>query len=260
MVNPGIQYGGLLGYSKYLINSQLDKSFTSRSILIEGKTEWPEVFDKINKAALKLPCIIKPDIGERSKGVKCVHDIEALRESLNTQNSSIFIEEFIHAKNEYGILYSKLPGETAGEISSFVRKVGIPQEAEDKLNFSHISKKLRFEDLTPYITKELVVHFDKISTEINGFYFGRFDIKANNIEELTKGVFTIIELNGIGSVPLHVYDPHTSIRACYKHYGRHYKRALEIATANNDSTFYRYDLTALLSMIIKTYVHLNKIS
>ncbi|MEO0340407.1 MAG: hypothetical protein AAF242_14500, partial [Bacteroidota bacterium] len=49
--------------------------------------------------------------------------------------------------------------------------------------------------------------FDDLATGIEGFYYGRFDIKCESLEELKAGKnFKVIELNGVFAEPTHIYD------------------------------------------------------
>jgi hypothetical protein len=55
------------------------------------------------------------------------------------------------------------------------------------------------------------------------FYFGRLDIRYNTLEDLKKQKnFSIIELNGAGSEPTHIYDPRHSILFAWKEIIRHW--------------------------------------
>jgi hypothetical protein len=64
------------------------------------------------------------------------------------------------------------------------------------------------------------------------FYFGRYDIKAKSIEDLYQWNFKIIELNGMGSLPTHIYDPKHTVRNAYKTLFYHRKIAYRISKEN----------------------------
>jgi hypothetical protein len=56
-----------------------------------------------------------------------------------------------------------------------------------------------------------------------GFYFGRLDIRYNDWEELKQGKnFSVIEVNGAGSEPTHIYDPAHSLFFAWKEIIRHW--------------------------------------
>jgi len=49
--------------------------------------------------------------------------------------------------------------------------------------------------------------FDRLADQIDGFSYGRFDIKCESLDALRHGRgFKIIEVNGICSEPTHIYD------------------------------------------------------
>jgi hypothetical protein len=48
--------------------------------------------------------------------------------------------------------------------------------------------------------------------QIPEFYYGRLDIMFTSWEDLAQGLnFSIVEVNGAGSEPTHIYDPKHSI-------------------------------------------------
>lgn len=65
--------------------------------------------------------------------------------------------------------------------------------------------------------ERLLSVFDALNREMPGFYFGRFDIKAKSIEDLKLGInFKILEVNGVGAEPTHVYDPDYKLMKAWK--------------------------------------------
>ncbi len=64
-----------------------------------------------------------------------------------------------------------------------------------------------FRDGADYITPEMTAAFDRIAKAIPEFYFGRFDIRFDDLENVRKGVgFRIIEVNGASSEATHIWD------------------------------------------------------
>ncbi len=59
--------------------------------------------------------------------------------------------------------------------------------------------------------------FDHITDQLSGVYYCRYDLKCNSIEELKEGKsIRIVEVNGVGSEPAHIYDPAYSIFSAWK--------------------------------------------
>lgn len=56
--------------------------------------------------------------------------------------------------------------------------------------------------------KKLLTVFDELNHEMKGFNYGRFDIRTKSIESLKfEKAYKILEVNGIGAEPTHIYDP-----------------------------------------------------
>lgn len=64
--------------------------------------------------------------------------------------------------------------------------------------------------------------FESHCRQIDGVFYGRFDLKYDSEESLRRGQFKVMELNGITSDPAHIYDPeHGGFRA-YRDFWRHW--------------------------------------
>ena len=75
---------------------------------------------------------------------------------------------------------------------------------------------------------------NNICNGINQFYFGRLDIKYNSWEELKQGKnFSVIEVNGAGAEPTHIYDPRHSIFFAWKEIVRHWFILNKISRMNH---------------------------
>jgi hypothetical protein len=84
------------------------------------------------------------------------------------------------------------------------------------------------------ITPRLTDTIDQLCQQFSGFYFGRLDLRFESWEALEKGTsFAVIELNGSGSEPTHIYDPATSIFAAWKEICRHWQLTCEISRLNH---------------------------
>jgi len=77
--------------------------------------------------------------------------------------------------------------------------------------------------------------FDQLSHYTKHFYYGRYDIKCLSIDDLKQGKnFYILEYNGCGAEPHHIYgNGHTLLQA-YKIVLHHWKMLFRIARYNND--------------------------
>jgi len=92
----------------------------------------------------------------------------------------------------------------------------------------------KFLDDSRLIDEELTKTIDSICKKVDGFYFGRLDICYNDWEELKQGKnFSIIELNGSGSEPTHIYDPRHSVFWAWKEIAKHWKILYRVSKLNH---------------------------
>ena len=81
---------------------------------------------------------------------------------------------------------------------------------------------------------------EKVCRQIPEFYFGRLDIRYESRELLEQGKsFSVLEVNGAGSEPTHIYDPRHSIFYAWKEIIRHWIILFKISRANH-RLGYRY--------------------
>ena len=94
----------------------------------------------------------------------------------------------------------------------------------------------KFVDYSFKIDEALQRTFNTICSQIPGFYFGRMDIRFESWELLKQGKnLSIIELNGAGSEPTHIYDPNHTIFFAWKEIIRHLNILFTIAKQNKQT-------------------------
>jgi hypothetical protein len=92
----------------------------------------------------------------------------------------------------------------------------------------------KFIDASHEVDEALTKSIDEVCKKIPGFYYGRMDIKFNSWKELRQGInLSIIELNGSGSEPTHIYDPKHSIFFAWKEIIRHWILLRRISVMNH---------------------------
>ncbi|MEO8405412.1 MAG: NRDE family protein [Chitinophagaceae bacterium] len=109
-------------------------------------------------------------------------------------------------------------------------------EGEKKLlvPYGNHARGAKFIDISHLADQELTESIDAVCKQVKDFYFGRLDIKYNTWEELKQGKnFSIIELNGAGSEPTHIYDPAHSIFFAWKEIIRHWNILFHISRINH---------------------------
>lgn len=74
----------------------------------------------------------------------------------------------------------------------------------------------RYEDATDRATLALTRRVDDIARDMREFHVGRFDVRYATLDELLRGEFAIMEVNGAGSEAVHAWDPKYSIAEVYR--------------------------------------------
>jgi hypothetical protein len=76
--------------------------------------------------------------------------------------------------------------------------------------------------------------FDDLSHYTKNFFYGRYDIKTISIEDLKQGKnFMILEFNGSGAEPNHIYDCGMTIWKAYSELLKHWKVLYKISRYNH---------------------------
>jgi hypothetical protein len=91
----------------------------------------------------------------------------------------------------------------------------------------------RFINLHKEIDHRLCDVFDKISNEAGQFYFGRYDLKCTSVNDLKEGRnISILEFNGTGAEPNHIYDCGMSYWSALKTIANHWQDLYQIGKIN----------------------------
>ena len=276
--NPAIKNGGFMMESKKAIYDLLPKKYYPKTILIRENTDLAKIVNVLVEKNIYFPLIAKPDIGLRGSGVKKIKTVSELKEYAEKANFDFLLQDLIPYKNEVGIFYVRHPKEKIGKITGIVAKEflivtgdgvstiedlikktprfllqwdALHEEYGDQLKrilsknetmnlvpFGNHARGAKFLDASNLISDKLTKVINEISAQVPEFYFGRFDIMYNSIEELEQGEnFQIVELNGAASEPTHIYDPKHSVWFAWKELARHITYMYEISVANHKRGF-----------------------
>lgn len=264
-VNPSIKDSGIVNYSKFSVLKHIPEAHKPKGILVRNSDSFDLAIENFT-----FPVIAKPDRGERGKGVALINNLESLNQYACTIQQDFIIQEYCDFPNEAAIFYIRKPSELKGRITSFTTKEFLSvtgdgfnnigqlmsqtlrarmQIAKQKSEFLSLlpqkdetikieaignhNRGTRFINSNHLISEKLLHVFDRISLQIEGFYYGRYDLKFNTIDELEDGInFKIVELNGINSEPVHIYDQSTGLWNAYQDCFKHYKYMYEIGLEN----------------------------
>ncbi|HET9744777.1 MAG TPA: hypothetical protein VFP97_03630 [Chitinophagaceae bacterium] len=96
------------------------------------------------------------------------------------------------------------------------------------------SRGARFINLHTEIDQRLNDVFDRLNNASNGCYYGRYDLKCTSIEDLKNGKnISILEYNGAGAEPNHIYDCGMSYGKALSVIASHWRDMYRIAKINN---------------------------
>jgi hypothetical protein len=271
--NPSIENGGFLMESKKKVYDLIPDNYKPLTLYYESGTALQIVCDEIKEHQFQYPLIVKPDIGCKGQGVVKVDNEAALSHAIQKFNCALLVQPFIPYQKEMGLFYVRYPNQSKGFISGivekeFVKVVGdgtstvhelllqnkryvlqmkalqqlcaeqmniIPKKNEELLllPFGNHARGSLFLDASSDINQPLTDAINNMCLQVDGFYYGRLDIKYESLELLQQGQhFCIIELNGAGSEPTHIYDPKHSIFFAWKEIIRHWKMLYEISMLN----------------------------
>jgi hypothetical protein len=123
-------------------------------------------------------------------------------------------------KDKRGIMYveqiKELMGNSIFEIPSSNEKVIVSP-------YGNHARGSLFIDDTHLSDERLLRIMDNVAAQIPGFYFGRLDIRFSNWDSFKNGRdFKVIELNGAGAEPTHIYDPKHSIFFAWREIVKHW--------------------------------------
>ncbi len=268
--NPSIEFGGMMGEKKSDIYKLIPKKFIPQTQLF-SKNEKQGAIHFANK--IGFPIIAKPDIGERGTWVEKIKDQAALGNYIRDCPVPFLIQELITYPVELGVFYVRFPDEKKGKITSVVEKAFLSVTGDGKstiktllgsnpraslqvdMDHKRIAPLLtmvpsknqlveiesignhcrgtQFLNKNDKISPELERAFDKIADQIPNFYFGRFDLRCNSLEELAElKNFKILELNGAGAEPGHIYQPGYSLIQAYQDINWHLATLAKISHLN----------------------------
>ncbi len=260
------------------IDVLIPERYKPATLFFASGTEVEKIKQAIFDRQLNYPLVIKPDIGLQGKAVIKVHDDNELKNAAAKFTVNFLVQPFIPFPKEVGIFYVRFPDEEHGRITGIVEKeflavtgdgcntietllyftpryiLQIPvlkkllgvemndilQKGENRILVpygNHVRGSL-FLDSTYKNTKQIETVIDNACQSIDGFYYGRLDIRFNSFEELGNNKnWSIIELNGAGSEPTHIYDPKHSLFFAWKEIVRHWKMLYSISMQNKRKGF-----------------------
>lgn len=285
--NSALDHGEIGIGSKYHTQQQFDQQFFLPTQLVDAALDQDAKRELIKSFAAEFgfPVILKPDIGMVGKGIVKVDSADAIDQCVAKLRDTYIVQQFTPFKVECGVFYVRkagvpmitginqkhFPAVTGNGVdtiltlaenhyrytdhwSSFLQYFDtsrVPEQGENvRLSFigSH-TMGCKFTDDTHLLTPSLEQAVFKIFEHQPDFNFGRLDVKAESIEALLQGDFVVIEINGVSSLPTHMFDPANSLLQAYKIFMAHGKHLVEVAYENRFKPMELMSLGAVLQKV-----------
>lgn len=251
----------------------LPSEYFPKTIYINPEKSFEKVLMELENHSFSYPFIVKPEVGMEGILFRKIDHEEHLAAYHRKMQVDYIIQEFVDYPLEVGLFYYRHPAEVSGAITALfckkfpsitgdgfasIKEIVEKEKPEIKeelsklsvieldrvlakgecRNLSFIGNRYHgttFHDLSGEIDQELLQLFDRIS-QASGFYYGRYDIKCASVEEMKKGSgFSILEFNGAGSIPNHIYTGKYSLTGAYKEIAFHWKVLYRISRFNHSN-------------------------
>lgn len=262
-----------MGESKSEVLNLVPDEVKPKTVLIKLPASREVVLEEMKKNALSFPVIFKPDLGERGWMVKRIHKEQEIDHYLAETKIDFIVQELVDLPLEFGVYYVRFPSEKNGFVNSITAKEFLCVEGDGKKSIrelimekdraclqwntlKEVYKNRLDEVLKPgdklelvsignhclgttflngnhLITEKLSSSFDHLSKQVNGFYFGRFDLRCATLQDLENGNVKIVELNGCGAEPAHIYHPGSSFWTAVGVLITHWKNLYRISAENH---------------------------
>jgi hypothetical protein len=84
------------------------------------------------------------------------------------------------------------------------------------------------------INADMIAAFDGVHADLGDVFFFRLDLKAPNIADLQAARnLKILEINGVGSEPAHIYDPNFPLVSAWRDTLKLWRKIHEVSAANH---------------------------
>jgi len=271
--NPRLTFGGYEGENKMEMYKLLPEGTYPKTSLIQPLMSTSAVEAQIRANGLNFPLAVKPDVGRMGLMFRKINSLSALRKYHRQMKVEYIIQEYIAYPLEVSVFYYRFPNEEKGTITGFVRKDCLSVTGDGisslyKLMLQYPRVQFRLEEMKIKHTSnldhviplgqnyvlcdalnlsrggklvsleyeknsEMLAVFDALSYSGN-FYYGRYDIKCLSIDDLKKGKnFSILEFNGSGAEPHHVYGNGNTLLKAIKILLEHWNILRRISVLNH---------------------------
>lgn len=276
--NPVMEAGGVVGESKAVPLALLQRNapeLVAEFVFLAHARPLRERVDEALRSVDRLgghPIVLKPNIGQRGRGVAVVRDAQSLHRYLESASGDVLVQRYVGGEEfgvfawrdpscgrvqVYSITHKRFP-EVRGDGSRTLAQL-IADDARARLiapllwrRFSgrlheipqpgtrvplveigaHCRGSL-FVDATDLRTEALTQAIERLFDAVPGYHFGRIDLRCPSAEHLMRGEsLQVLELNGVTAEAAHIYHPGTPLRIGYASMLHQWQVAFAIGEAN----------------------------
>ena len=273
--NPGLEAGGLVGERKHRALAPLQANAPDLAAtfeLLHGEAGMQRVDRALAFASVHgFPVVLKPDVGQRGRGVFIARDEPALRGYLGRFAGDVLVQRHVGGQ-EFGVFIARAPGRPLQILSvvhkTFPQVIGdgvrtlrqlILADARARLISAFLFARWQAEldavpaagavvplvevgahcrgslflDATGLATPELQATLTRLADAVPGYAFGRLDLRTPSAAHLQRGEgLQVLELNGVAAESAHIYHPGTPLLDGYRAMFRQWALAFEIGSAH----------------------------
>lgn len=297
--NPTLTFGGFEGEAKKEMYELLPAGSFPLTIYIQPAQPFEEVVNQIAANGFQYPYCVKPDVGMKGLLFRKIESEKDLQQYHTQMPVEYIVQELVQYELEVSVFYYRYPDRPKGVITGFIQKelmeitgdgaqtvLQLVQNhpkarfREPEMRTKHaahlqtilqpgqrfylsyaanLNRGARFINLAHEIDERLHQVFDELSFK-GQFYYGRYDIKCASIEDLKNGNnFSILEFNGSGAEPNHVYNAGLTLRQAHQIILQHWKVLYEIGKINDRKGIHYWPFLKGWRYLQKAKQHLNLI-
>ena len=272
--DPTLTFGGFEGEGKKEMYDLLPKEFYPKTIYISPEEDFDKLKNKIAENSFSYPFVVKPDVGMKGLLFRKIDNEKQLRIYHQKIPIEYIVQDLVNYPLELSVFYYRYPDKQKGVITGLIQKelmdvygdgkstlwdlISSHEKAKhrpEEMRIKHeehlqkvipegeryiltyaanLNRGAKFTSLENMIDDDLLKLFDEISHNAK-FYYGRYDLKCSSVEDLKKGKnFSILEFNGSGAEPNHVYHSGYSLFGAYKVFLMHWKVLYRISKYNHE--------------------------
>jgi hypothetical protein len=275
--NPGMLASGFVGESKHEVLAPLARNapeLVGEFIHMGSDGARGERQRRVRAFAKQVgyPLVMKPDIGQRGRGVAVIRDEAAAAAYLDAASGDVIVQRYLPGA-EFGVFVYRDPQTGRVELLSIVRKL-FPKVVGDgrrslaelirddprarliaPLLWQRFAERLHevpaagetialveigahcrgslFVDGADLAGEPLRKAMQQIVDAVPGYHFGRIDLRCPDDAALKAGHgLKVMELNGVTAESAHIYNPGTPLLEGWKAMIRQWRLAIEIGEAN----------------------------